>query len=69
MKSNWIKYVFIIFIILILGFSIYKIKQDEHQEQEGSTSNKQQEIIKELLIKHWDLRPSDANLYIQKALE
>lgn len=50
MKSNWIKYVFIIFIILILGFSIYKIKQDEHQEQEESTSNKQQEIIKELKL-------------------
>ena len=50
MKSNWIKYVFIIFIILILGFSIYKIKQEEHQEQEESISNKQQETVKELKI-------------------
>ena len=50
MKSNWIKYVFIIFIILILGFSIYKIKQDEHEEQGESTTNKQQETIKELKL-------------------
>ena len=48
MKSNWIKYIFILFIILILGFSIYKIKQDEHQGQEENISNKQQEMIKEL---------------------
>ena len=48
MKSNWIKYIFIIFIILILGFSIYKINQEEHQEQEEIVSNKQQEIVKEL---------------------
>lgn len=48
MKSNWIKYIFILFIILILGFSIYKIKQEEHQEQEENVSNKQQEIVKEL---------------------
>lgn len=50
MKSNWIKYIFIIFIILILGFSIYKIKQDEHKEQEDYTTNKQQEIVKELKL-------------------
>lgn len=50
MKSNWIKYVFIIFIILILGFSIYKIKIEEHQEQEESISNKQHEMIKEIKI-------------------
>ena len=50
MKSNWIKYIFIIFIILILGFSIYKIKQDEHEEQGESTTNKQQETIKELKL-------------------
>ena len=50
MKSNWIKYIFILFIILILGFSIYKIKQDEHQEQEENISNKQQEMIKELKL-------------------
>ena len=50
MKSNWIKYIFIIFIILILGFSIYKIKQDEHQGQEENISNKQQEIVKELKL-------------------
>lgn len=50
MKSNWIKYIFILFIILILGFSIYKMKQEEHKEQEENISNKQQEMIKELKL-------------------
>lgn len=41
MKSNWIKYIFSIFIILILLFAIYKIRQDEEkqkQEQEHTSS-------------------------------
>lgn len=50
MKSNWIKYIFIIFIILILGFSIYKIRFEEHQEQDETVSNKEKEIVKELKI-------------------
>lgn len=50
MKSNWIKYLFIIFVIIILGFSIFKIKNEEHQEQEENVSNKQKEIVKELKI-------------------
>ena len=34
MKSNWIKYVFIIFIIGILLFAIFKIRQDEEEKQQ-----------------------------------
>ena len=32
MKSNWIKYVFIIFVILILIFAAYIIKKDEAEK-------------------------------------
>ncbi len=34
MKSNWIKYVFIIFIIGILLFAIFKIRQDEEEKKQ-----------------------------------
>lgn len=34
MKSNWIKYVFIIFIISILLFAIFKIRKDEEEKQQ-----------------------------------
>ena len=35
MKSNWIKYVFIIFVILILIFASYIIKKDEAEKKQG----------------------------------
>ena len=51
MKSNWIKYVFAIFIIIILGFSIYKIKKDEaEKEQEQQIASNQEEQIKEIKL-------------------
>ena len=39
MKSNWFKYVFIIFIIIILTFSIYKIKEQESEELQEENNN------------------------------
>ena len=53
MKSNWIKYVFVIIIIILLAFAIYIIKNDEQekkQEQEY-TANTQEEKVKEMDIK------------------
>ena len=43
MKSNWIKYVFIIFIIGILIFAVLKIRQDQEEInlEEHSTSNQE----------------------------
>ena len=51
MKSNWIKYVFIIFIIAMLLFAIFKIRQDEEEKQQEleHTSN-QQEKVTELTL-------------------
>ena len=52
MKTNWIKYIFIIFIIILLGLAIFKIKKDEsnkEQESKQSSSN-QEEVIKEIKL-------------------
>ena len=52
MKSNWIKYLFIVIIIILLVFAIYIIKKDEEvkkQEQEYTASN-QDDKIKEIKI-------------------
>ncbi len=52
MKSNWIKYVFIIFIIGILVFSVYKFKKDEADKKldEVDTSKSQEEMEKEIKL-------------------
>lgn len=51
MKSNGIKYVFIIFIVAILIFAIYKIKKEEEKQQEEQyISNIQTEQIKEIKL-------------------
>lgn len=51
MKSNWIKYVFIIFIISILLFAIFKIRQDEEEkQQELEHANSQEEKNTELTL-------------------
>ena len=52
MKSNWIKYIFIIFIIGILIFSVYKFKKDETDKKldEVDTSKSQDEIVKEIKL-------------------
>lgn len=44
MKSNWIKYIFIIFIVGILLFAIFKIRKEEvvkQQELEYESSNQE----------------------------
>ena len=51
MKSNWIKYVFIIFIISILLFAIFKIRQEEEEkQQELEHTASQEEKVKELTL-------------------
>lgn len=51
MKSNWIKYVFIIFIIGILLFAIFKIRKDEEEkQQELEHASSQEEKITELTL-------------------
>lgn len=51
MKSNWIKYVFIIFIIAILVFAVFKMRQDQENSQlEKETSSNEQEQIKEIKL-------------------
>ena len=49
MKSNFFKYIFIIFVVGILIFAIVKIKTDEEQKQNGvQETRKQEEKITEL---------------------
>ena len=50
MKSNWIKYIFIIFIIGILIFAIFKIRQEEERKQELEFVNEQEEKNTELKL-------------------
>ncbi len=52
MKSNWIKYVFVVFIILILGIAIYIIRQDEEvkKQEEEFTASTQDDRVKELKL-------------------
>lgn len=51
MKSNWIKYVFIIFIVGILLFAIFKIRKDEEEkQQELEHASSQEEKITELTL-------------------
>ncbi len=51
MKSNWIKYVFIIFIIAMLLFAIFKMRKDEEvKQQELEHISKQEEKNTELTL-------------------
>ena len=52
MKSNFVKYIFIIFIIAIIGAVIYKVNQEEEikVEEKPSTSTVEEEIIKEITL-------------------
>ncbi len=51
MKSNWIKYIFIVFVIGIVIFSIFKFRQDEEEKkQELEHANSQQEKNTELTL-------------------
>lgn len=49
MKSNWIKYVFIIFVVVVMIAVIYKVNQKENEkEEETQTISKEEEVIKEI---------------------
>ena len=52
MKGNFIKYIFIIFIIAIVGAVIYKVNQEEEikVEEESITSTVEEEIVKEITL-------------------
>ena len=53
MKSNFVKYIFFIFVIGIMFFSIYKVNQQEKQkkeEQPVSETIEQEETIKEITL-------------------
>ncbi len=52
MKSNWIKYLFIVFVIILLVFAVYIIKKDEQekkQEQEY-TASAQENKVREIKV-------------------
>ena len=49
MKSNWIKYVFIIFVIAVIIAVIYKVNQKENKkEEEPQTTVAEEEVIKDI---------------------
>ena len=53
MKSNFIKYIFFIFVIVIMGFAIYKLNQQEKQQKQEisvSQEEEQEETIKEITL-------------------
>ena len=51
MKSNFIKYIFFIFVIGIMGFAIYKLNnQEEEIPEEEPTVEAEEEIIKEITL-------------------
>ncbi len=51
MKSNWIKYVFIIFIVAILIFAIFKIREEEEvKQQELAYETREQEKNTEITL-------------------
>ena len=52
MKGNFVKYIFIIFIIAIVGAVIYKMNNHEQQQQvqEPSISKEEEEIVKEISL-------------------
>ena len=52
MKSNFVKYIFIIFIIAIIIAVIYKVNNDKKQQQvqEPETSTSEEEIVKEITL-------------------
>lgn len=63
MKSNWIKYVFGIFIVIILVFAIFKIRQDEEEKkQELEYVNSQEEKNTELKLGIARFRYYESNL-------
>ena len=52
MKSNFIKYIFIIFVIIIIGIVIYKLNREEKNVEQDITDNieMEEDIIKEISL-------------------
>ena len=51
MKSNWIKYIFAIFIIIVLIFAIVKIRSDEKQEElDAKSASQEDEKVREIRV-------------------
>lgn len=52
MKSNFFKYIFILFVIGIVIFAIFKIRSDEEerQQEQGQITNKTTEKITEIRL-------------------
>ena len=51
MKSNFIKYIFFIFVIAIMGFAIYKLNNQETEiPEEEPVEEAEEEIIKEITL-------------------
>ena len=61
MKSNWIKYIFAIFIIGILLFAIFKIRQDEEEKKQ------EQEYISNKEEKNTELKLGIARIWYNKS--
>ena len=52
MRSNWFKYIFIIFIVILLLFSVYIIRkqEDEKKQEEAYAANSQEDKITEIKL-------------------
>ena len=50
MKSNWISYIFIIFIIGILVYSVFLFRKDENEKKQEEQANTSHEINTELKL-------------------
>ena len=52
MKSNFVKYIFVIFVIAIMGFAIYQLNKSEEKQVEETpkTEIEEDEIIKEISL-------------------
>ena len=53
MKSNFVKYIFVIFVVAIMGFAIYQLNKSEEKPVEETTPKAEiedEEIIKEISL-------------------
>ena len=48
MKINIVKYIFILFVIGIIGFVIFKLNEEKNNQPEEVVQNAQEEVIKEI---------------------
>ena len=50
MKSNFFKYLFIIFVIGIMIFAIFKIKSDEKETENNQVQSEEQQKNTEIIV-------------------